>query len=51
MTLPHEDTDPREVWERANASQRDRWLEHVADALPERLLDAVADGPVEELPD
>ena len=38
----------REVWERVNAVQRDRWREHVADALPERLLDA--DGPVEELP-
>ena len=44
-------TDPREVWDRVNAVQRDRWREHVADALPERLLDAVEDGPVEELPD
>jgi hypothetical protein len=43
--------DPREMWERVNAVQRDRWLEHVADALPGRLLDSVTEGPVEELPD
>ena len=43
--------DPREVWERVNAHVRERWLEHVQDALPERLIDAATDGPVEELPD
>ena len=42
--------DPREVWERVNAAQRDRWREHVRNALPERLLDGVTEGPVEELP-
>jgi hypothetical protein len=41
--------DLRAVWERVQSHQRDRWREHVADALPERLLHA--DGPVEELPD
>lgn len=46
MTAPQ---DPREVWEKVRAHQWERWREHVADALPERLLDA--DGPVEELPD
>ncbi len=46
MTAP---LDPREVWDRVQAHQRDRWRDHVQDALPERLLDA--DGPVEELPD
>ncbi len=39
----------RAVWERVNAVQRDRWRDHVAEALPERLLEA--DGPVQELPD
>ncbi len=39
----------RAVWARVNAVQRDRWRDHVAEALPERLLEA--DGPVQELPD
>ena len=46
MTSPEE---LRALWDRTNQHQRDRWREHVAEALPERLLDA--DGPVEELPD
>ena len=48
MTSPQ---DPRAVWEDVNAHVRDRWLEHVQDALPQRLIEAAADGPVEELPD
>ena len=43
--------DPRQVWDEVNARVRDRWLEHVQDALPERLIDAAAAGPLEELPD
>ena len=42
--------DLRAVWERVTAHQRDRWREHVQDVLPERLLEQVAEGPVEELP-
>ena len=48
MTSPQ---DARHVWDAVNAHVRDRWLEHVQDALPERLIDAATDGPVEELPD
>jgi hypothetical protein len=43
--------DPREVWEQVNAHQRERWREHVDDALPERLLETLADGPEEERAD
>ena len=43
--------DLRAVWDQANAVQRERWRDHVQDALPERLLEHLADGPVEELPD
>ena len=46
MTTPEQ---LRAVWEDVHAVQRDRWREHVQDALPQRLLDA--EGPVEELPD
>ena len=40
--------DPREVWDRVNAHQRDRWREHVSDALPERLLESLAPKAPEE---
>ena len=43
-------TDPREVWERVAAEQRDRWREHVAPHLPERLLEQLTDGPAPEAP-
>ena len=46
-----EPNDLRAVWERVNAIQRERWQEHVQGALPERLLEHVGEGPVEELPD
>ena len=42
--------DPREVWERANAVQRERWREHVEPHLPERLLEELTAGPAPEPP-
>ena len=42
--------DLRAVWERVNTVQRERWREHVADALPDRLLERLSSGPGEELP-
>jgi hypothetical protein len=40
--------DPREVWERVQGAQVQRWRDHVAPHLPERLLDRLADGPEPE---
>lgn len=36
---------PQEVWEQVAAHQRERWREHVADALPEALLERLETGP------
>jgi len=39
--------DARAVWDRVHAEQRERWHAHVADHLPDRLLDQLSTGPVE----
>ena len=39
---------PQEVWDSVAAVQRERWREHVADALPASLLEQLETGPEDE---